>query len=259
MIVRRPLPGLAETAERNRALLQSSLPARRAQLAASVATVGGAESNQRAFDSAETIKARPPAPAGGVPLADALPPLPGSAPPSVPRLRPRVWQGSIDRAPRWRTDFDSVWRKARPAFHLREIGEPSVAWLEVILGKLVWLARKHGAGLAQVSAAELAALAGCCEDTARRCRDWLEDHGIVALIVARVRIIRGGIVRVWNGAAVAVFPEASPSPPPADVATVATVATVTAPAIMQRWLAAAGAVLRPQGWINPAPARPRPP
>ncbi len=257
MIVRPPksLPGLAETAERNRAALAVHLASERARLAASVATAG-AESNRRASDSAETIT-RPMAPAGGVSLAAALPPLPGTAAPSAPRLRARVHQATIDRAPRWRTNFDDVWRMARAAFKARQTGDPSVAWLEVVLGKLAWLARQSGGGsLAQISAPQLAALARCCEDTARRCRDWLEDHGIIAVIVARVRVIRDGIVRVWNGAAAAIFPEASPSPPPADAPRPVPAPASVPAAILARWLDAAGARLSPQAWITPAPVRP---
>jgi hypothetical protein len=167
-----------------------------------------------------------------------------------------VHQAVVDSAPRWEIDGADAHRSLRAMVKAhRRKGDPHPASLFVTLTALLRVAHQEGGGrLAQIGAERLGQWAGLCEDCARRCRDWLERHGIIAVLIPRVRRVVNGVTRLCNAAAVAIFPERGASSPSPASAGEEEARPALARGIVGRWLDRIGAVLRPSNWIDAQPA-----
>jgi len=153
----------------------------------------------------------------GTRVRDALPPLARKVAGGV--LNPKVWEADLPEfipPPIGGYDDAAYMAAVREAVRQQRLmGDPLAPTLELIGAKLVYLRRKGGA-LVRASFVSLAALVGCCVETARKAVRWFERCGLLDTLNVLNRI-ENGVRRRPN---LYIIPETEqpPPPPPADVA-----------------------------------------
>ena len=138
---------------------------------------------------------RPEQPSRGV--AEALPARLQAAS-GVRVVNPKIWNSDAHPIRGARPDFDAWLSRARAAIRGRGRGDVLAVTADRIAGLLVYCARRTGDGFARVTFADLAKLAGCCVETARRAVRCLEGWGVVDTFNVLVRRPGGAVERDAN-------------------------------------------------------------